>query len=246
MKAASSLVRNDNSADQIVRHLDALDRLQARDRGEFVVHGGKARPRLARERSRRTCQPRRDGVHRDAVGGDVAGKPAGEADDAAFAGDVMRKAGGHRAERARRHAHHAAPFARPHARHEGGGDEKGAVEIDGREPCANRRRSWRQNPAAEKCRRSSPRYRHGRIWPAPPWPSPRPSLPWTRRMTTASALRPAASTSFTVSRPSARSAIGDMHAVLGKTFGKSLPDAVGAAGDDGDLVLMPFAHEASP
>ena len=38
----------------------------------------------------------------------------------------------------------------------------------------------------------------------------------------------------------------DMHAILGETFGKSLPDAVRASGDDGDLVLMPFAHEASP
>jgi hypothetical protein len=37
MKAASSLVRNDNAADQILRHLDALDRLQACDGGEFLI-----------------------------------------------------------------------------------------------------------------------------------------------------------------------------------------------------------------
>ena len=39
---------------------------------------------------------------------------------------------------------------------------------------------------------------------------------------------------------------GDMRAVFGEAFGKSLADAVGAAGDDGDFVLMPFAHETPP
>src|ERR1700735_801387 len=71
-------------ADQILRYLDALDRLQAGDGGEFIVHGGKTRARLAHQRARRTGQARRDGVDGDAVGGDVAGKPAGEADDAAL------------------------------------------------------------------------------------------------------------------------------------------------------------------
>ncbi len=64
--------------------------------------------------------------------------------------------------------------------------------------------------------------------------------------TTASACRPAASTSLTVSRSVGEIGDGDMRAVLGETFGKSLADAVGAAGDDGDFVLMPFAHETSP
>jgi hypothetical protein len=34
-------------ADQIVRHLDALDRLQAGDGAEFLVRGGEARARLS-------------------------------------------------------------------------------------------------------------------------------------------------------------------------------------------------------
>jgi len=37
---------------------------------------------------------------------------------------------------------------------------------------------------------------------------------------------------------------GNMHAVFGKTLGECLADAVGAAGDDRDLVLVPFAHES--
>src|SRR5580704_877718 len=71
-------------ADQILRHLDALDRLQAGDGAEFVVHGGKTRARLAHQRARRAGQSRRDRVDGDAVGGDVAGEAAGEADDAAL------------------------------------------------------------------------------------------------------------------------------------------------------------------
>jgi hypothetical protein len=72
-------------ADQIVGHLDALDRLQAGDGFEFVVHGGKTRARLAHQRARRTGQPRRDRIDGDAVGGDIAGQRPGETDDAALA-----------------------------------------------------------------------------------------------------------------------------------------------------------------
>jgi len=39
-------------ADQILRHLDALDRLQASDGGELLVHGGKTRARLSHRCSR--------------------------------------------------------------------------------------------------------------------------------------------------------------------------------------------------
>src|SRR5262249_27584281 len=49
----------------------------------------------------------------------------------ALAGDIMRKAGNHRAECTRGHVDHAAPFSRPHAGHERGSDQEGAVEIDG-------------------------------------------------------------------------------------------------------------------
>ena len=36
---------------------------------------------------------------------------------------------------------------------------------------------------------------------------------------------------------------GDMHAVPCEPLGECLSDALGAAGDDGDLILVPFAHE---
>ena len=35
---------------------------------------------------------------------------------------------------------------------------------------------------------------------------------------------------------------GDVHAVLGQTFGEGLPDAAGGAGDDGDFILVTFGH----
>jgi hypothetical protein len=38
----------------------------------------------------------------------------------------------------------------------------------------------------------------------------------------------------------------DMHAVLGQPFRESLPDAVGATGDDGDFVLVTLGHSISP
>ena len=34
----------------------------------------------------------------------------------------------------------------------------------------------------------------------------------------------------------------DVHAVFGQPFGEGLPDAAGAAGDDGDFVLVTFGH----
>jgi hypothetical protein len=33
-----------------------------------------------------------------------------------------------------------------------------------------------------------------------------------------------------------------MHAILGETLGKGLPDAVGGAGDDGNFVFVTFGH----
>jgi hypothetical protein len=36
-----------------------------------------------------------------------------------------------------------------------------------------------------------------------------------------------------------------MHTILGETLGEGLPDSFGAAGNDGDFILMPFAHETS-
>jgi hypothetical protein len=34
----------------------------------------------------------------------------------------------------------------------------------------------------------------------------------------------------------------DMHAILGETLGKGLPDAVGGTGDDGNFVFVTFGH----
>jgi hypothetical protein len=33
-----------------------------------------------------------------------------------------------------------------------------------------------------------------------------------------------------------------VHAVFGETLGKRLPNAIGAAGDDGDFILVAFSH----
>ena len=38
----------------------------------------------------------------------------------------------------------------------------------------------------------------------------------------------------------------DMHAILGETLGKGLPDAGGGAGDDGNFVFVTFGHFHSP
>jgi hypothetical protein len=35
---------------------------------------------------------------------------------------------------------------------------------------------------------------------------------------------------------------GNVHAVFGETLCKSLPNPIGAAGDDGDFILMAFSH----
>ena len=63
---------------------------------------------------------------------------------------------------------------------------------------------------------------------------------------TAMASRPAACTSFTVSRGVTQIGDRDMYAFIGQPFGESLPDASGSAGDDSDFVLVTFGHFHSP
>src|SRR5712691_271777 len=101
-------------ADQIVRYLDTLDRLHSRDCGEFLVHGLKTGAWRAHESARRTGKAWRDCIDGDAVTGKIASQCAREPNNAAFARDVVRKAGHDRAQRARCHVDDAAPLAGTH------------------------------------------------------------------------------------------------------------------------------------
>src|SRR5262245_55554324 len=56
-----------DGADEILRHLAALDRLHGGDGGEFLLHAGESGARRARERAGRARQAGRDRVHGDAV-----------------------------------------------------------------------------------------------------------------------------------------------------------------------------------
>src|SRR5262249_49046978 len=131
MKAASSLVRNEivpTRSSGTSGRLIAWSAATATNSSSILA---RARARLTHQRSRGAGKTRGDGIHGDAVSGKIACQRSREPDDTALAGDIMRKAGNHRAERTRGHVDHAAPFSRPHAGHERGSDQEGAVEIDG-------------------------------------------------------------------------------------------------------------------
>ena len=185
--------------------------------------------------------PGRDGVDGDAVAGEIGGQRAGEADDAAFAGDVMGKAGDHRAERGRRHVDHAAPLARAHAGHEGGGDQEGAVEI-------NRHHLAPVGEAhvGEILLREDAGAVHHDIDVAE----------FALHLLghggdrgfvgdvafDGDGVAPGGLHHFYRFAAVAEISDRDMHAVFRQSLGKRLPDAAAGAGDDGDFVLVTFGH----
>src|SRR5262249_30457911 len=192
-------------ADQIVGYFHGVDRLHLCDRGKFLVHRLEAGAWFARECAGRTREPWRNCVDGDAVGSEIGRERACKANYPTLARDIVGKAGNDRAERARCHIDYPAPFARPHARHEGGCHQESTVEIDRKDlaPIGEGHVEeifLREDAGAiyhdfDVSEFTLHLLRHRR------------EVSEDTSQFTASACRPAASTNFTVSWPSVRSAI---------------------------------------
>src|SRR5262249_15021721 len=225
-------------ADQIVGYFHALDRLHLCDRGKFLVHRLEAGAWFARECAGRTREPWRNCVDGDAVGSEIGSEHACKATYPTLARDIVGKAGNDRAESARCHIDYPAPFARPSTK----------AAVTRKAPSRLIERTLRQSAKV-----MSRKFFCGKMPAQFTTISTCPNLPCTcfaiaatpvsedTSQFTASACRPVASTNFTVSCPSVRSAIATCTPSSANRLAKACPMPLAPPVITATLSLWPFA-----